>query len=107
MEIGRICVKLSGRDAGKKCIIIENLDRNYVLIDGETRRRKCNLSHLEPTKDIVTIDSGIGHEDVKTIFSDMGITIVDKKSKPKTVRPVKQRLKNKKTETKTVKKKTK
>ena len=49
IEIGRICVKTAGRDASKKCVIIDLLDDKYVLIDGETRRRKCNIIHIEPS----------------------------------------------------------
>ncbi|MBI2106893.1 50S ribosomal protein L14e, partial [Candidatus Woesearchaeota archaeon] len=45
--IGRICVKLLGREAGSTCAIIDELDGNFVLIDGNVRRRKCNLDHLE------------------------------------------------------------
>ena len=47
-EIGRLCVKIAGRDAGLKCLVVEVIDDNYVLIDGQTRRRKCNIKHLEP-----------------------------------------------------------
>ena len=55
IEIGRLCIKTAGRDAGLKCIIVDILDDKFVLIDGETRRRKCNILHLEPLKDVVKI----------------------------------------------------
>ena len=51
-EPGRICVKIAGRDAGKKCVILEHKE-DRVLIDGETRRRYVNPDHLEPTDNIV------------------------------------------------------
>lgn len=38
MEIGRVCIKIAGRDAGMKCVVVEQLDNNFVLIDGQTRR---------------------------------------------------------------------
>ncbi|MAG08197.1 50S ribosomal protein L14e, partial [Candidatus Woesearchaeota archaeon] len=47
-QIGRLVVKTAGRDAGKKALIVDSLDKSHVLIDGETRRRKCNIAHLEP-----------------------------------------------------------
>ncbi len=50
IEVGRICVKTAGRDSNKYCIVLEKIDDNYVIIDGETRRRKVNIKHLEPTK---------------------------------------------------------
>jgi ribosomal protein L14E/L6E/L27E len=40
IEIGRLVVKLAGRDAGLKGVIIEILANNYVLIDVQVRRRK-------------------------------------------------------------------
>src|SRR3989344_5030748 len=53
--IGKICVKLTGREAGKACVIVNNLDDNFVLIDGNVKRRKCNIDHLEFTNKILPI----------------------------------------------------
>lgn len=81
MEVGRICVKTAGRDAGKKCIIIEVLDKNFVMIDGETRRKKCNVKHLEPLDQKLDIVSGISHEDVADVFAGLGVDMRDTKPK--------------------------
>ena len=64
MEIGRVCVKIAGRDAGKKCIVVDLIDSTFVLVDGETRRKKCNIKHLEPTKELVKLEKGASHEEV-------------------------------------------
>ena len=64
MNIGQVCIKIAGRDAGMKCVIVELLDKTHVLIDGETRRRKCNMAHLEPIGQTVSIDKGASHEKV-------------------------------------------
>jgi len=89
MNVGSICVKIAGRDAGKKCVIVEKKD-NLVLIDGETRRRKVNQSHLVPTGEKIELKSG-DHEEVKAAFKQMGIEIKDTKPKPKTEKPKKSR----------------
>jgi large subunit ribosomal protein L14e len=89
MNIGSICVKIAGRDAGKKCVIVEKKD-NLVLIDGETRRRKINQAHLVPTGEKIELQSG-DHEEVKAAFKQMGIEIIDTKPKPKTEKPKKSR----------------
>ena len=47
-EVGRLCVKLAGRDSGKKCVVVEKVDQQYVLVDGATRRKKVNIRHFEP-----------------------------------------------------------
>lgn len=72
-ELGRVCVKTAGRDAGKYCVIVEELEDNMVLVDGETRRRKVNLKHLEPTTRSIKIKSGASHKDVVAKFEDLGL----------------------------------
>ena len=64
IEIGRVIVKLAGRDAGRKGLIIDILDDKLVLIDGETRRRKCNILHLEPLAQVVTVKKNASHEEI-------------------------------------------
>ena len=49
IEIGRICIKTAGRDGGREAVVVDVLDNTYVLVDGNVRRRKCNILHLEPT----------------------------------------------------------
>jgi len=92
MEVGRLCVKIAGRDAGKKCVIVEVIDDKFVMVDGETRRRKCNVKHLEPSKDVLKISKGATHEAVKAEFKKLGIEIKD--TKPKPVKPKKKQARS-------------
>lgn len=105
IEIGRICVKLAGRDAGKKCVVVDVLEGNYVLIDGETRRRKCNVLHLESLKESIKISKGCSHAEVVSEFKKLGIEVKETKKKEKTERPKKVRKKKVVEETKKDKKK--
>ena len=82
-DIGRVCVKIAGRDAGKKCVIVEIIDDTSVLIDGATRRRKCNITHLEPTKQILDLKIGATHKDVEEAFKSAELEF-RKETKPKT-----------------------
>ena len=91
IEIGRLCVKTAGRDAGLKCIIVDILEDKFVLIDGETRRRKCNILHLEPLKDVIKINKNASHEEVKKEFEKLGLKARKTKPKAKTTRPRKKR----------------
>src|SRR3989338_7739249 len=93
IQIGRLCVKTAGRDAGKKCVIVDILDNRFVLIGGETRRRKCNILHLEPLKDVIKIKKNASHEDIREEFEKLGLKARDTKPKQKTERPVKQKKK--------------
>ncbi len=87
MELGRICVKTCGRDAGKKCVIVDVIDDNFVIIDGETRRRKCNVKHIEPTKESVKLAKGADHGVVVAEFKKMGIELKETKPKKTTEKP--------------------
>ncbi len=69
-EVGRVCIKLAGRDAGMKCVVVEVLDGHMVLVDGETRRRKCNVKHLEPTDKMVKISSGASSD---AVHKELGV----------------------------------
>jgi len=73
MEIGRVCVKIAGRDAGTRCVIVKILDDTYVMIDGEARARKCNLKHLEPTATHLEIREGAAHTQVISAMKSAGI----------------------------------
>lgn len=71
IEPGRICVKLAGRDAGKKCVVVDVKD-DRVLIDGETRRRYCNARHLLPLKETINLKKGASHDVVVKAFASHG-----------------------------------
>lgn len=51
ITIGRLAVKLRGRDAGRKCVLVNIIDKNFVIVTGPknltgVRRRKVNIDHL-------------------------------------------------------------
>ena len=91
IEVGRLCVKIAGRDAGLNCVIVDVLDNKFVLIDGQTRRRKCNILHLEPLKSTIKIKKNASHEDIKKEFDKLGLKLRDTKPKVKTQKPVKKK----------------
>jgi len=91
IEIGRLCMKIAGRDAGKKCVIVDILDDKFVLIDGGTRRRKCNISHVEPLETVIDLRKGASHETVAKAFSDAKLPVWSTKKKEAKPRPIKKR----------------
>ncbi|MBA7619177.1 hypothetical protein ES703_26513 [subsurface metagenome] len=55
-----------GRDAGHYCVIVDIIDKNYLLIDGlNIRRRRVNYKHIEPIADVLEIKKGASHEQVE------------------------------------------
>ena len=70
IEVGRICVKLTGRETGKKCIVVDVIDKNFAVITGPKsvtgiRRRRTNVDHLEPTPQTVELKKGATDEEVE------------------------------------------
>jgi len=78
-DIGSICVKKFGKDAGKKCVIVNFIDKSFVLITGPKTlsgigRRRVNLKHIELTGDEVKIASGANDENVLEAIKAAGKT---------------------------------
>jgi len=73
MEVGRVCVKLAGREAGEKCVIVEVIDKTYVLVSGpNVKRRRCNIKHLEPLPNKLEIGKGASDEDINRSLQAAG-----------------------------------
>lgn len=78
IEIGRICVKLRGREAGRKCVIVDIVDENFVLVTGPkslsgVKRRKVNVNHIEPTDKKIDIRNGATDEEVLQALRNSGL----------------------------------
>ena len=70
IEVGRVCVKTAGREAGEKCVIVEIIDESFVEVVGtEVKNRRCNINHLEPTEDTVEVSDDI--EAVKSALDSL------------------------------------
>ncbi|NQV08609.1 50S ribosomal protein L14e [Candidatus Woesearchaeota archaeon] len=91
IEVGRLCVKLAGRDSRSKCVILDIIDNNYVLIDGQTRRKKCNIKHLEPLDKVIKIKKKAPHANVVKEFKKLKIEVKEKTSKKQNEKPKKVR----------------
>ena len=69
IEVGRVCVKVAGREAGHKCVIVDLIDKNFALITGPKdlsgiKRKRVNVNHIEPTTDRIDITKGESDENV-------------------------------------------
>jgi len=79
IEIGRICVKLTGREAGRKCVIVDIIDDTFVLVTGPksltgVKRRRVNIKHIEPLDKKVAISRGASDEEVLKAIGESGLT---------------------------------
>lgn len=75
LEVGRVCLKVAGREAGKLCVVVKKLvgegakSESFILVTGPklltgVKRRRCNIEHLEPTQHIVEIKEDATDEEV-------------------------------------------
>ncbi len=68
IEVGRVCVKIAGREAGEKCVIVEIIDDKFVEIVGTSiKNRRCNIKHLEPVDQTIEIKS----DDIEEIKKEL------------------------------------
>ena len=89
--VGRLCIKIAGRDSNRQCVVVEQIDDRFVVVDGNVRRKKVNVKHLEPLSKTVEIKDKASHEDVKKAFDKLGLPVWEKKSKKPAERPKKQK----------------
>ena len=77
IDVGRICVKIAGRETGKKCVIIDVVNKNFVLVTGPqkvsgVKRRRVNINHVEPTQTKIDIKQGATDEEVTQALTAAG-----------------------------------
>jgi large subunit ribosomal protein L14e len=119
LDIGRVCIKTVGREAGKYAIVLKKMTDekskdSFVLITGpklltDVKRRRCNVEHLEPTQYILEIKEDANDEEVIEAYKKANlITKFDlklpsaaevkaEKTKPKEEKPA-EKVKEKKEE---------
>ncbi|NHJ22952.1 MAG: 50S ribosomal protein L14e [Candidatus Lokiarchaeota archaeon] len=65
-DIGRLVIKTMGREAGHYGVIVDIIDKNYIIIDGlKVKRRRVNYKHVEPLSETIDIKKGAKHEDIE------------------------------------------
>jgi large subunit ribosomal protein L14e len=94
-EIGRLAVKIAGRDAGKKCVVVDTGDKGFLIIDGQTRRKAVNPKHLEPLDQTVKISKGASSDDVAKALKPLNIEVTKTKPKSPAEQPKKKKVNKK------------
>ncbi|TEU06712.1 50S ribosomal protein L14e [Candidatus Bathyarchaeota archaeon] len=78
IEVGRVCVKIAGREAGKRCVVVDVVDKNFVVATGPVKvsgvkRRRVNVGHIEPTEMKVKIGKGDGDNEIVEALKATGL----------------------------------
>lgn len=79
IEVGRICIKQAGREQGKKCVVIDVMDKSFILVTGPKKltgikRRRVNLNHVSPLNDKIEVKRGASDEEVTQALDAAGKT---------------------------------
>ncbi len=74
IEIGSLYIKTTGRDKGKRCVIVDLIDKNFVLVTGPSqitgvKRRRVNLKHLSPTEEKIEIKKGATDKEIEQVLT--------------------------------------
>lgn len=79
IEVGRLAVVIAGRRAGQKVVVVDVIDRNFILVTGaglnKVKRRRMNIKHLEPLPERISIERGADDEAVKSALEQAGISL--------------------------------
>lgn len=84
LELGRVCLKIAGREAGGYCVVIKpagtsKQEKSFVTVTGPklltgVKRRKANIAHLKATENKLDIAEDASDEQVIAAYDKAGLT---------------------------------
>lgn len=77
VEVGRLCVKTAGRENGKKCVVVDVMDKSFAMITGPkavtgVKRKRVNLSHIMTLQTRIELTRGASDEEVSSALTAAG-----------------------------------
>ncbi|MDD5112265.1 MAG: 50S ribosomal protein L14e [Candidatus Altiarchaeota archaeon] len=75
-EIGRVCRKTAGAEAGKLCVILTKPTEGMVTIAGPNiKKSKTSMAHLEPLPNTVQIAKDAGQIEAVEALKKEGLIL--------------------------------
>lgn len=84
LELGRVCLKIAGREAGGYCVVIKpagtaKLEKSFVFVTGPklltgVKRRRVNITHLKATENKLEVAEDASDEQVIAAYDKAGLT---------------------------------
>ncbi len=76
-KVGRVCVKTRGRESGKKCVVVDIIDKSFILITGPreltgVKRRRVNINHIRPLDWKIDIKKGVKDKEIVDVIKKAG-----------------------------------
>ncbi len=77
VKVGRVCVKTRGRESGKKCVVVDVIDKSFILITGPreltgVKRRRANINHIRPLDWKIDIKKGVKDKEIIDVLKKTG-----------------------------------
>lgn len=72
LGIGTICVKVAGRKAGEKVVVLAiDKEKNFATVMGEkVKKKRCNLQHLMPLNKTVKVSKNVSQKELAKILKE-------------------------------------
>jgi len=94
---GRVCIKIRGKEKNRPCIIVDTIDKNFVIIDGLVKKRKCNIKHLNILDKMIKLERYDREEIIESLVRE-GIVSKEKIEKLRKKEEIIKKRKEKKNE---------
>jgi large subunit ribosomal protein L14e len=70
-------MKVAGRENGKKCVIVDVMDKSFVLVTGPkavtgVKRKRANINHIMALEDKLDLKRGASDEEVTQTLTVAG-----------------------------------
>lgn len=70
-------MKTAGRETGKKCVIVDVMDKSFVVVTGPkkvtgVKRKRVNLNHIVVLQDKLDLKRGASDEEVTSVLEAAG-----------------------------------
>lgn len=70
-------MKTAGRETGKKCVIVDVMDKSFVLITGPkkvtgVKRKRANINHIAALDDKLDLKRGASDDEVTQCLEAAG-----------------------------------
>ena len=91
IEVGSVCLKTVGREAGSYCVVLKKVNQSFVSVTGPNlltgvKRRRCNTNHLQPTDYRLEIKEDANDEEVIAAYEKANLITKLNLKKPSAAR---------------------
>ena len=100
IEVGSVCMKNTGREAGRYCVVVKKINSSFVFATGPklltgVKRRRANVDHLNATEYKIEIKEDATDEEVIAAMEKLNLITKLKLKRPSAAQMKEQNKKQK------------